>query len=149
MVKESPPPLALLALIAACLMGSCDRPPHRISAHTADGAVVETTDSTIVRDVSDTRGPAVVYYWAVGCIPCMALGPHVGRLAARYAGRITFWKMNMGWSAERVRRYGVPVVPALVFYRGGEEVARQQGMPSPSTDDSLTRFIDEALRSSR
>ena len=139
----------VLVLAVAWLAGSCGTPRGRSGPHTADGTVAESADSTIVEDVSRSGRPSVVYYWATGCIPCIALGPHVEKLAARYAGRVVFWKLNMGWSAERVRRYGIPVVPTLVFYRDGEEVIRQQGMPAPATDDSLARFIEEGLQSSR
>ena len=136
-----------LVAAGACL--SCGRDPGETSHRFIDGAVVETTDSAFVHDVLDPGRPAVVYYRAFGCIPCAMLGPHVKKLAARYTGRVAFWSLDMGWSAERVRRYDVRVVPMLVFYSHGQEIVRQVGMPTPATDDSLALIVEEGLRASR
>lgn len=110
--------------------------------------VRETTDETFDRDVLEPGRPAVVEYWAHWCWPCFRLAPHVGKLATRHAGQVVFWKLNMGWSAERTRKYHVPTVPTLIFYKNGHEVALQVGMPSPSTDAELEKFVEEGLRAS-
>jgi thioredoxin-like negative regulator of GroEL len=138
--------IPVLALAALASLVSCEVDRARPLHHVADGILVETRDSTFVRDVLSSGRPSVVYFHALGCIPCAFLGPHVVRLAARFAGRVTFWSLDRGWSAERVRRYGVPMLPTLVFYSGQNEVARQVGMPQGATDDSLASFVEAGMR---
>jgi thioredoxin-like negative regulator of GroEL len=129
----------LLVAIAAC---EPSPPDHR---RAADGLVADTSDTTFVRDVIDPGRPTVVYYWAHGCLPCIPAGAAVKRAARRYAGRVTFWKMNMGWSARRVRLDEVRGWPALVFYVGRREYGRRVGVPGGATDDSVAAFVDGAL----
>ncbi len=131
------------ALLAITGCGVPHPPAHRTPA---DGRVMDTSDTTWVRDVTKPRRPTVVYYWAQGCIPCYAVGPRVEKLAARYAGRVTFWKMNMGWSAARVQRYGIGAWPSLSFRVGEREILRRIGVPTDHMDDSLDAFVDEGLR---
>jgi thioredoxin 1 len=140
------PRILCFALLAAlALLNGCS-PAHRSSLrHEADGTVVETTDSSFVVDVIQPRRPAVVYYWAHTCIPCYLLGPRIRKLAPRYSGRVTFWKLDMGWSAARVQRYGIGGWPALAFYVGDRRLRVIAG-PEGHVDDSLAAFVDEGLR---
>lgn len=131
------------ALVAITGCGVPHPPAHRTAA---DGRVMDTSDTTWVRDVIAPGRPTVVYFWAQGCIPCYAVGPRVRHLAARYAGRVTFWKMDMGWSAARVQRFGISGWPALGFYVGDRVILRRIGVPTDHMDDSLDAFVDEGLR---
>jgi thioredoxin-like negative regulator of GroEL len=137
-----------VALVAACAlcMASCHAERAPQGPRAADGKIYQTVDSAFVTDVLASGEPSVVYYKAFGCLPCVRLGPHVRKLAASYAGRVTFWELDLGWSAARVRRYAVPAVPTLVFYARRREVARLVGMPSPATDDSLAAFVEAGLQ---
>ena len=135
------------ALLFALAFSSGCGPARRSTVpHVADGTVVATTDSSFVRDVLRPRRPAVVYYWAHTCIPCYLLAPHLDKLAKEYAGRVTFWKLDMGWSAARVQRYRIPGWPALAFYVGDRQLLRRIGEPGGRVDDSLSAFVDEGLR---
>jgi len=145
-LKTSVPPTRWPVLLALALTLACAPHQHTTPRHVADGTIVSTGDSTFVRDVIAHGRPTVVYYWAVGCIPCYGFAPHVRKLAARYAGSVTFWKMDMGWSAERVQRYGIPGWPALGFYAGDREIARMSGVPEKNVDDSLAAFVESGLR---
>jgi thioredoxin 1 len=135
---------ACFALSALVMLPACG--PGKHGRDKAIHWVRAAYDSTFARDVTGPRRPTVVYYWSNGCIPCMWYGPHIERAARRYAGRIAFWKLEMGWSARRVQLYGVPAVPTLVFYLGDRELDRMQGAPSPRTDDSVTVFLDRGLK---
>lgn len=131
--------LLFLGTIAGCAA------PHRVEPHGPNGTIVDTTDSTFVQDVIEPRRPTVVYYWANGCVPCLFFGPKVKDLAAKYSGRVTFWKVNLGWSAEKVQRYQIRAVPALAFYVGDREIEKMIGMPDGKTADSLVAFVEEGL----
>src|SRR5262245_36921516 len=148
-LNTSVPPTRWPVLVALALTLACAPHQHTTTRRVADGTIVSTSDSTFVRDVIAPGRPTVVYYWAVGCIPCYGFAPHVRRLAARYAGRVTVWKIDMAWSAERVQRYGIHGWPALGFYVGDREVARMSGVPEKNVDDSLAAFVESALQGAR
>lgn len=142
-------PLAVANLLAAAslalLAANCAPAHPRVGTRTADGLVLATTDSTFVAEVINTNRPTVVYYWANGCLPCLFLGPRIGPLARRYRGRVTFWKLDWGWSAARYLRYNVQGVPTLVFYVGEREIDRLVGAPSGDLDATLAAWVDGAI----
>src|SRR5512132_1607550 len=83
--RRALPGLHARALVLALLTAGCGtRHEAPTGPRVVDGLIVATSDSTFVRDVIAPRRPTVVYYWAVGCIPCYGFAPHVRRLAARY-----------------------------------------------------------------
>ncbi len=135
-------------MLAGALASSCARDAKPRGPDAAPGALRVTTDSTFARDVLDPGEPAVVEFWAHMCMPCYRLEPHLKKLSARYAGRVTFWKLNVGWNAKPRYVYDFHAVPTMIFYRGGREVARQVGMPSPGTDEALVRFVEQGLQTS-
>jgi thioredoxin 1 len=135
--------IALGCGIAAWALGCADSGPSR--PRRADEWVAATSDSTFTRDVLAAPTPSAVYFWAHGCLPCVTFGPQVKQVAGDYRGRIVFWKLNMGWSATRTRRYRVAAVPTLVVYRDGREVARQVGVPDGPVRPALRAFLDSAL----
>lgn len=137
-------PLAILAGALALLASCAPSRPHA-GARTADGRVLTTHDSTFVAEVVNPNRPTVVYYYAHGCLPCLFVGPRMGALARRYQGRVTFWKLDWGWSARRYARYGVQGVPTLVFYLGEHEIDRLVGAPAEDLDAALTAWVDGAL----
>ncbi len=139
--------IALGCGIAAWALGCADSGPSR--PRRADELVAATSDSTFTRDVLAAPTPSAVYFWAHGCLPCVTFGPQVKQVAGDYRGRILFWKLNMGWSAARTRRYRVPAVPALVVYRDGREVARQVGVPDGPVRPALHALLDSVLAASR
>ena len=98
---------AIRAASLSVLVAGCSGERWPAGPRVADGRIVATSDSTFVRDVIEPGQATVVYYWAQACMPCYVVAPKLAKVAARYAGRVTFWKMNMGWSARRVRLYGI------------------------------------------
>lgn len=138
---------ASLFLIAAlaCSLAACARERSQPVARGADGRVVETYDSTFVAEVVRPERPTVVYYHALGCMPCALLAPHLGPVAKRFEGRVTFWSLDWGWSAARYERYQVQAVPTLVFYVGEREVDRRVGVSRGSIEDTLAAWVERSL----
>lgn len=91
--------------------------------------ILETTQATFAQDVqADT--PVLVDFWAPWCAPCLALAPHLERLAADYAGRLKVLKLNVDEVSGGWKHFGVHGVPTLALYSGGAEYGRLVG---PST----------------
>jgi thioredoxin 1 len=79
------------------------------------------TDSNFHSEVSKHR-LIVVDFWAPWCGPCRMVGPLVEELAAEYAGKVTFGKLNVDDNTIVPSRFGVRGIPTLIVFKDGEAV---------------------------
>lgn len=61
----------------------------------------------------------VVDCWAPWCGPCRRVGPVVEALAAEFAGRIAFAKLNTDEHPRVAQRYGISAIPTLLLFGAG------------------------------
>jgi thioredoxin-like negative regulator of GroEL len=68
--------------------------------------LITVTDSDF-EETLKKHDAVVVYFWAVWCMPCKMIAPHVGALAKKMAGNVVFGKLNVDENP-RTTIYGVP-----------------------------------------
>jgi thioredoxin 1 len=117
------------------MVAGCSRERH----------VHNVTPEAFEAEVLCSDRPTVVEFWAHGCIPCMALARPLEKIARQYDGRVSFRKLNAGWTAQTRHLYRFDGVPTLIFYRDGHEVARQVGMPDGDVHKGLDAFVKAGL----
>lgn len=67
----------------------------------------------------------LVEFWHPACSHCRAIEPVYAELAAAYAGRLVFARLNVTENAENgelARKYGVMGTPTFIFFCGGRPV---------------------------
>jgi thioredoxin 1 len=64
----------------------------------------------------------VVDFWAPWCGPCRMVGPIIEQLAAEYAGKVTFGKMNVDENQMVPQSFGIMSIPTIVIFNGGKKV---------------------------
>ncbi len=100
------------------------------------------SDATYHSDVLDAKGAVVVDFWAPWCGPCRMLSPVIEDLAAEYADRVAFAKMNTDEHPDTPGQLGIRGIPTLVFYIDGQEVDRMVGFASkPVLKDRLEKLV--------
>lgn len=87
----------------------------------------EITDSNIDTFLHEDK-PLVIDFGAEWCGPCRTLAPIVEGLASEYKGRINVGTCDAEENNALATRYAIRNVPTLLFFRGGELVARCVGM---------------------
>ncbi len=86
--------------------------------------------------------PVVVDFWAEWCGPCKFLAPVIDELAAEYAGKVKFTKLDTDKDQEIAIKYGIFGIPTLKVFRGGEEI---DSMSGAAPKDFVKDFIDKAV----
>jgi len=100
------------------------------------------TDSSFESDVLKSPHPVLVDYWAEWCGPCKMIAPILEEVSKDYAGRLTVAKMNVDENQQIPAKMGIPGIPTLMIFKGGELVATKVGaLPKAQ----LTAFIDSHL----
>ena len=106
------------------------------------GAVSEATRENF--DELDMSGTVLVDVWGPDCRPCLALMPHVEKLAeAREDLKVV--KLEAPKARRVCIRLGVHALPTFLLMRDGEEVARLSASTiSPAQlNDWLDKTLDE------
>lgn len=105
----------------------------------------EIREADFDREVLRSDLPVVVDFFTPPCAPCKALLPVLERVAGRHPGaRIV--KVNAWDNAPLCARYRIVGVPALLFFRNGENVLRMEGFDA-STETRVEGALKELLES--
>ena len=77
-----------------------------------------------------SEGKVIVDFWAPWCGPCKVIAPNVEEAAEELKGKVKFGKVNVDEETELAQKYEVMSIPALIFFKNKDEVARTAGVMS-------------------
>ena len=102
---------------------------------------IKVTDADFDQVIKD-KPYVVVDFWAEWCTPCRAIAPIVEDLAKKYAGKVTFAKVNTDENPEVPQRYMVMGIPTLLFFKGGKLVDQVVGaMPRAPFEERVKKHL--------
>ena len=104
--------------------------------------VVEINDSDFESKVVKSAQPVLVDMWAPWCVPCRMVAPVVDKLAQKYAGKMTFYKMNIDENPRVPASFRVMSIPTLMLFKNGKAVDTIVGAVPEKT---LSSRIDAVL----
>jgi len=81
--------------------------------------IIEITKENFNQEVLRSNLPVLVDFWGPRCIPCKRLMPIFEELAADYAGRVKFCKINTAENRSLTQQFNVMSIPTLHFYKAG------------------------------
>jgi thioredoxin 1 len=81
--------------------------------------IIEITKENFKQEVLHSQLPVLVDFWGPRCIPCKRLMPIFEELAADYAGKVKFCKINTSENRSLTQQFNVMSIPTLHFYKTG------------------------------
>ncbi len=100
-----------------------------VGTGTAAG-VIAVSDAVFESEVLKAPIPVLVDFWAAWCGPCRTIAPIVERLAAQYAGRVKFCKLNVDENPLASRKYQVMSIPTILLFKQGRIAGMSVGAVS-------------------
>jgi thioredoxin 1 len=90
--------------------------------------VVELTDQNFDQEIGQSKGAALVDFWAEWCMPCKMLAPVIDEIADEYAGRLTVGKVDTDANRQIAIKFGITAIPTLILFKGGQMVKKFVGL---------------------
>jgi thioredoxin 1 len=101
------------------------------------------TDENFDKTVK-TNALLVVDFWAPWCGPCRTVTPVIEQLAAEYAGKAAFGKMNIDENQKVPNTFGVTSIPTIVVFHNGKAVERIVGAyPKTHIEATFKKYLGQ------
>ncbi len=72
--------------------------------------------------------------YAVWCGPCKMVAPHIDKLAAEYAGRVVFAKVDVDAAPDVARELTITAMPTIIAFKDGKAVDKVVGADKARID---------------
>ncbi|MFB0558464.1 MAG: thioredoxin [Candidatus Bathyarchaeia archaeon] len=102
--------------------------------------VQEVTDETFA-DFVQVNTIAIVDCWAAWCTPCRFLSPVIEDLAKEHKN-VAFGKLNVDENPATPMRFGVMIIPTLLYFKGGMLIDKTVGaLPKGAIEKRLEKIL--------
>ncbi|MEM0121521.1 MAG: thioredoxin [Thermoprotei archaeon] len=105
--------------------------------------LITLTDQNFEQEIRKNRA-MVVDFWAPWCGPCRIVSPIIEQLAAQYAGKLGFGKLNVDDNPYTAQAYGIQGIPTIMFFKYGEPVDMIVGAaPKSYIASKINQLLDQ------
>ena len=101
--------------------------PSNASQTSANGAVLNISDSEFESKVLKSSEPVLVDFWAEWCGPCKMIAPVLEEIAAENSEKLTIVKLNIDENPGAARDYQIMSIPTMAVFQGGKIVKQIVG----------------------
>ena len=90
-------------------------------------AILHVTDESFKADVTDSKLPVILDFWAPWCGPCRAMEPVLEDVATEHAGKVVVAKVNVDECPDTAMKFDILSIPTLLVFKNGEVVKKLVG----------------------
>lgn len=103
---------------------------------------VEVKDETFAAEIEESKGLAVVDFWATWCAPCRMIAPVIEQLAGDYAGQVKVAKLDVDTNQRTAAKFNVRSIPTILFFKDGKLIDQVVGaVPRPTLEAKFKEHI--------
>ena len=104
--------------------------------------LVNLTEETFESLVMNSDTPSVIDFYADWCGPCKLVGPIMDSLAAKYSGKVNFYKVNIDEQKKLAISHKVMSIPTVFFVAKGEIKDKIIGaVPQAAFEDKIDNLV--------
>lgn len=93
-------------------------------------AVLKVTDGSFKKDVTDSKKPVLLDFWAEWCGPCRMISPILEELVQEVGDTAVVAKLNIDDNPETPAMLGIRSIPTLMLFKEGKLVGTKVGVQS-------------------
>ncbi len=101
-------------------------------------------DSNFNQEIANSKGVALVDFWAEWCGPCKMLAPVIEEIAKEFEGKAKICKLNVDESQKVASEFKIMAIPTIILFKDGKQVDRLVGLQSKQ---NLVKRINQLLES--
>lgn len=105
--------------------------------------MLEIKKENFEKEVSNSKEPVLIDFWAPWCMPCKIIGPTIEALSKDLKGKVKVCKANVDESPDLATQMSILNIPTLVLIKDGKEVARIMGVNSKEAIEAKIKSVIE------
>ena len=90
-------------------------------------SVINLTTENFEEEVTQSRVPVLIDFWAVWCGPCKMMAPVVEQISEEMGDSAKICKVNIDEQGELAERFNVMRIPTFILIENGEEKEKMVG----------------------